>query len=285
MQHNEITVYEPNNRLKMRFFQTWVIMVKNIMKSRELVFQLFKRDFFLPYKKSFLGLGWILLSPIIGIASWVFLQGTGVLQPGNTGIPYPAYLLISSSIWGLFMGFYSAAAGTLGAGNGFIMQVKYPHEALLLKQTAQHLASFIITFILNIALLVIFGISPSWIGLLLFPIVIIPMFFLAAGLGLMISVISVVATDVTNFVNLGLSLLFYATPIIYSSKDKDTLLQTINKINPLTYLVGGVRDVIIYGHMEHFEVFIILSILSFIFFLLAWRLFYVSEDKVIEKMI
>ena len=284
MNHNEITVYEPNQRLKIGFFQTWMVMVKNILRSRELVFQLFKRDFFLPYKKSFLGIGWILLSPLIGIASWVFLNATGVLEPGETPIPFPAYILISTSIWGLFMGFYGAAAGTLGAGNGFIMQVKYPHEALLLKQTAQHLASFLITFALNIALLFIFGIPLSW-GLLLFPIIIIPMFLLGAGLGLMISVISVVATDITNFVNLGLSVLFYATPIIYSSKDKDPLLQTLNNLNPLTYLVGGVRDFIITGNMDHWDRFLILAVLSLVFFLLAWRLFYVSEDKVIEKMI
>lgn len=284
MNHKEITVYEPNQRLKIGFFQTWTVMFKNIVRSRELVFQLFKRDFFLPYKKSFLGIGWILLSPIIGIASWVFLNATGVLQPGDTGIPYPAYILISTSMWGLFMGFYSAAAGTLGAGTGFIMQVKYPHESLLLKQTAQHLASFLITFVLNIILLIFFGVAPT-VGLLLFPLAIIPMFFLGAGLGLMISVISVVATDVTNFVNLGLSVLFYATPIIYASQDKDPLLQRINELNPLTYLVGGVRDLVIYGRMEHFERFLIIGILSFVFFLLAWRLFYVSEDKVIEKMI
>jgi lipopolysaccharide transport system permease protein len=113
------------------------------------------------------------------------MNATGILNPGEVGIPYPAYVLISSSIWGLFMGFYGAAAGTLGAGGGFIMQVKYPHEALLIKQVAQHLANFSITFVINIIVLLLFQVVPSW-GILLFPIMIIPLFLLGGAIGLII---------------------------------------------------------------------------------------------------
>jgi hypothetical protein len=63
------------------------------------------------------------------------------------------------------------------------------------------------------------------------------------------------------------------------------LLQTTMKWNPLTYLIGGVRDSMIYGKIEHFDRFLISSAISLIFFLITWRLFYISEEKVIEKMI
>ena len=63
---------------------------------------------------------------------------------------------------------------------GIITQVKYPHEALLMKQTAQHLAGFIITFAINIIVLLIFHVVPSpWI--VLFPLLILPLFFLGVG--------------------------------------------------------------------------------------------------------
>jgi lipopolysaccharide transport system permease protein len=285
MNTGEIVTYTSNARRQIGFFKTWMIMAKNIIKSKDLIIQLFRRDFFMVYKKSFLGFSWLLISPIIGIASWVFMNQAGILQPGNVGIPYPAFVLLSSSIWGLFMGFYTSAAGTLGAGSGFIMQVKYPHEALLVKQTAQHLANFLITFGVNIVILLIFGIVPHW-SILLLPILTLPLFFLGAGMGLITSVISVVATDVSNIFNILLSFAFYVTPIIYSS-DKFTskLLQKIIEINPLSYLIGATRDMIIYGRYEHWDRFAIVSILSVVFFMISWRLFFVSEDKVIEKMI
>ena len=280
----EVSVYEPYSRQKIGFVKTWILMVSNIVSSRQLIYQLFKRDFFASYKKSFLGIGWIILGPIFGIISWVFMNATGILNPGDVGIPYPAYVLLSTSIWGLFVGFFTAAQGTLGSGAAFIMQVKYPHEALLLKQMAQHIANFIIAFLLNIAVLLSFGVIPSW-KIIFFPVLILPMFFLAAGIGLVVSVVAVVAAEIQTGVNLILGLLIYVTPVIYAPTFKNPILQAIIKWNPLTYLIGVPRDIVIYGRIDHFERFVITSLLSLLIFLFSWRLFFVSEDKVIEKMI
>lgn len=281
---DQITIYEPNYRLKQGFFSICVSMLRNIIKSRELIYQLFKRDFLASYKRSLLGLSWLLISPLVGIVSWVLLNYAGVLNPGDLQISYPAYILIGSSIWGLFMGFYSSASGTLSAGSGFILQVKYPHEALLVKQMFQLLVNFVITFSINIVVLLLFGITPSA-AIIIFPLLILPMFFLSAGIGLILSVVNVVATDITNFVNIAFSFIFYLTPIIYSSTPSNELLQKAIALNPLTYIVAGVRDMILFGRMDRPDLFIIIGILSFIFFMFSWRLFYVSEDKVIEKMI
>ena len=82
-----------------------------------------------------------------------------------------------------------------------------------------------------------------------------------------------------------MGLLMYVTPVIYSDKVDDPLLQTIIKWNPLTYLIGGARDAIIYGRIDNFDKFIYSSLIALVLFLFSWRLFYVSEEKVIEKMI
>lgn len=279
-----ITTYTPNQRARIGFFKTWFIMAQNIVSSRELIWQLFRRDFLMAYQKSFLGITWIFISPIIGIVSWVFMNATGVLNPGDVGIPYPAYVLLSSSVWGLFMGFYGAAAGTLGAGGGFIMQVKYPHESLLVKQTAQHLANFVLGFIFNLLVLFVMGVTPSW-KIIFFPLAILPLFLLGAGIGLVISVISVVAVDLTHGFNFAFGLLFYITPVIYSSQIENPLLQTIMQYNPLTYLVGNARDLIIYGTFSHPDRFFYAALFALLVFLFSWRLFFISEQKVIEKMI
>ena len=279
-----ITIYEPNQRHELGILQTWIIMAKNIVGSRELIWQLFKRDFLAGYKKSFVGFAWIFFSPILGIISWVFLQQTGMLQPGEVGIPYPAYVLIGSSMWGLFMGFYGAAAGTLAAGSGLVMQVNYPHEALLFKQTAQHLATFSISFGMNIVVLLAFGVFPSW-KIIFFPVVVLPLFLLGAGLGLVVSMISIVAVDLNNVINLGMGLLIWVTPIIYSNKIDNRLVQTLIKWNPLTYLVCSARDIIVYGRLYDNAGYALWAVISLLVFLLAWRVFYVSENRLIERMI
>jgi lipopolysaccharide transport system permease protein len=281
---NKIVIYEPNQRARIGWIRTWIILTRNVIDSWELIIQLFKRDFLMSYKKSFLGMGWLIITPIMGILSWVFMNATGVLTPGDVGIPYPAYLLLSTSIFALFQSFYTGASGTLDAGKGFINQVKFAHDALLVKQLLQQIANFLISFVLTIIVLFIFKVYPSWM-IILFPVLIIPMMLLGAGIGLISSVISVVASDIQKAIAFAMGLLMYVTPVIYSDKVDNQLLQTIIKWNPLTYLIGAVRDSMIYGRIEHFDRFIISSGISLLFFLVTWRLFYISEEKVIEKMI
>jgi len=261
-----------------------MVMTQNIINSRELIWQLFKRDFFASYKKSFLGISWIVVSPILGIVSWVFLQKTGLLNPGQLDIPYPVYVLIGTSVWGLFIGFYSSARNTLSSGKSLVMQVNYPHEALLFKETAQHIANFTITFILNIIVLLAFRIVPSW-TIIFFPLVMLPLFFLGAAIGLIISMFSIVAIDISKIVNMIMNLMLYLTPIIYSDKIDNPLVQMIIKLNPLTYLVCSARDIIIFGSLYHTAGFVVSSIGALSLFLVSWRLFYVSENKIIERMI
>jgi lipopolysaccharide transport system permease protein len=280
----KVKIYRPNQRHELGLFETWRVMLKNIINSRELIWQLFKRDFFAGYKKSFLGVSWILISPLLGIVSWVFLNMTGMFDPGEVGIPYPVYVLIGTSMWGLFMGFYSSASMTLSAGQALVMQINYPHEALLFKQTAQHLANFSITFVMNVIVIIAFKVMPSW-KLIFFPVVILPIFFLGAAIGLLVSMISIVAVDISRVINMGMGLLLYATPLIYSDKVSSTVVQSLNKWNPLTYLICSARDIIIYGKLYDVAGYFLCTGLSLILFLVSWRLFYVSENKIIERMI
>ena len=268
-------------------------MSSNMFRSRELIWQLFKRDFLASYKKSFLGITWIFISPIIGIVSWVLLQRTGVLNAGNLEINYVPYVLIGTTMWGLFMGFYNAAQDTLQAGKNLVMQINYPHEALLVKQVAQQLATFLITLSVAILVMVIFGLWPTWQTIFL-PLAVLPLFFLGAGLGLIGSMVSIVAVDLTKLANVMLGLLMWITPIIYAAEDLHPLLQTLVEWNPLTYLVCSARDIMLFGRLYEPTMgfsagsslgFFVSAGLSFILFMMSWRLFFVSEDRLTERRI
>jgi lipopolysaccharide transport system permease protein len=167
---------------------------------------------------------------------------------------------------------------------GFINQVHYHHDALLIKQAAVQLANFLITFVLCVVILLCFGVVPSPMTLLL-PVFLLPIFFLGSAIGLLVAPASSVSGDVSRAVSFMLGLVMYVTPIVYSSKVESKLLQAITAWNPLTYLVGGCRDAIVYGRIEHLGMYALMAVLSFVLFLLSWRIFYVTEMRVIEKMI
>ena len=275
---------EPYYRYKTGFFKTIYVMILNVVNSWDLIFQLTRRDLLMVYKKSFLGYSWIFIAPIMGILSWVIMKSTGVLTPGDVGIPYPAYVLISTSIWGLFMGFITASSNTLQAGEGFILQVNFPHEALFVKQILHHIANFTITFGVSMVFVLIFWFVPNW-KIIFFPFLILPLLFLGSSIGLLISLIKIVAVDIQRAIEFAISLLMFITPVIYSNKIANPSLQIAMKYNPLTYLIGGIRDVIVSGHMNHPMIFLIVSLCTLIMFLISLRLFYVLEDKIVERIL
>lgn len=281
-----LTLYRPNMRHEMGWWHSWTVMARNIWGARELIWQLFKRDFFAQYKKSFVGFFWIFVAPIMGIVSWVLLWKTNIYNPGETEVTFPVYVLVGQSAWGLFMGFLSSARSTLHAGGTLMLQVNYPHEALMFKQIASQLANYMLTFVTILAAMFLFGVMPSW-GIFLYPLVALPLFFLGAALGLIISMISVVAVDINNIINLGIGFLIWTTPIRYSDKDPHPLLAAIIRYNPLTYLVCSARDMILHGrfYRGRADLYFACAGVSLLLFLLAWRLFFVSENKLIERMI
>ena len=187
-------------------------------------------------------------------------------------------------MWGLFMGFYGSASNTLSAGKGLMMQINFSHEALLFKQTAMRLTNFSIVLVVNLLFLMVFGVTPSW-KIVFFPLVILPMFFLGASIGLIVSMISIVAVDIKRIISRSMGLLMYATPLIYSDKIDVQWVKTLIKWNPLTYLIRSARDIIIYGRLYDTKMFFMFGGVSFILFLISWRLFFVSEKRLIERMI
>ncbi len=279
-----LTIYEPNSREKLGFLVSTTVIFKNIIAYREMIIVLFKRDFFATYRKSFLGMTWLFVSPVMAALSWIFINAAGILNPGDVGMPYPAFVLLSTTLWTLFMGFYTAGQGTLAAGAGIINQVKYPHEVLLVKQLAQHIANSLIAIAVNLVVLACMGVIPSW-KVIFLPAVALPLLFLGAGIGLVTSIFTVVAPELTRIADIGMNLLIWITPVIYSPKFENPYLQAILKWNPLTYLISAPRDLIVRGHIEAFPQFLYAVLFSMAVFLISWRIFHVTEDKVIEKML
>jgi lipopolysaccharide transport system permease protein len=296
--HERVVFHRPNERHDLGIGRTWLVMLRNVLESRHLIWQLFKRDFFAAYKKSFVGVTWRFAAPLAAIISWVFLKEMKVLDPGDVGMSYVPYVLTGNMAWGLFRGFYASAHSTLSAGSGLVMQVNYPHECLFFKQLATQMANFTFTLTTTVVVLLAYGQAPNW-KIVFLPAAVLPMLFLGASFGLVFSMVSIVAMDVDRIADYALRLLMFATPVIYGpAKIAARLaeltgdrvvgrlaLEIVEKWNPLTYFVCSARNLIVRGELYEPRGYFIASAVSLVLFLLSWRLFYVSENRVIERMI
>ncbi|MEN8240823.1 MAG: ABC transporter permease [Chloroflexota bacterium] len=277
-------IFYPNQRLSVPFWKTWGIIFRNVIESRQLIWYLYKRDFAVRYRKSFLGSTWILISPLLAVVSWVFMNQTGFFRPGDLEVPYLVYVLVGTSVWRFFMKSYTDASKTLENGKKFSSQVYYPHEIMVAEQALISATNFSITFAINLVVVLLYGISLSWM-LIFFPLVLLPLFFLGTGIGLISGLINVVVTDLKRVLDYVVGLFMWVTPVVYSTKLDNELIQLIVPYNPLTYLVSSAREIVISGELYEPKVFFICAAASLVFFLIALRLFWVSEHRLIERLV
>jgi lipopolysaccharide transport system permease protein len=74
------------------------------------------------------------------------------------------------------------------------------------------------------------------------------------------------------------------TPVIYLPNVSNAWLQQLIWHNPMTYLVTVPRDLLLRGSIEHAQGFVLSTTLAVGVFVLAWRLFFIAEQKVVEKI-
>lgn len=265
----------------------WVEWRKNIQNIRSYSFfihQLVRINFLSEFKRSFIGVLWLFLLPIFSIITWTLLNNAGIMQPGETEIPYPAYVLLSTSIWGFFIGIYKSTSKIFGGRGNMMIMVRFPHEVLLVEKLIVHLIRFVIPLFINLLVLFFLGIRFSALSIL-FPLTLLPLLMLGAGIGLIIALFRVVAVDVAKLFDQAMNFLMLVTPIIYAPKVAIGWLSTVVHLNPLTYLIGFSRDVLTKGTFYEPFIWSACAAFSFVFFLIALRIYMMAEPKLLERLI
>ena len=85
------------------------------------------------------------------------------------------------------------------------------------------------------------------IHLLLFPLLVLIQFILTLGINFILSSITVFIHDVAHFIQIAMTLGFYATPIVYLSSMLPAKFQWAMHVNPMAVLVEAYRAVL-YSH-------------------------------------
>ena len=194
------TIYEPDKFIKMGFSESWKEMAINLFRSRELIWRLFLRDFNARYRQSLLGVAWALLNPIITVGIFVFLNRSGILNIGNTVVPYPVFALIGMSLYGIFSTGLSASSNSIVGAGSMVVKINFPKISLVIAALGQAIAEFIVRLVLIAILLVIYGVAPSWTSVLL-PLVLLPLMLLTLGFGLILSLMAGIFRDVIYIVS------------------------------------------------------------------------------------
>ncbi len=195
----------------------------------DLIWHLVKRDFSLRFKRSTLGVLWSLVLPLAQLLVLVFLFNKVV--PLNID-GYPAFVFSALLPWTWFSSCLSAAGTLFISNRDLIRRPSFEPYLIVIVNTISNLLIYLVA--LPILFIVLAwegrGITPI---LLTLPLLSLIQGILTVGLGIMIATLNVFYRDVQQIVGVAIMLLFYMTPVFYSS---DSVSENYRIIYPSTHL-------------------------------------------------
>lgn len=264
------TEYTPNGARR-NGVSGWQAMFADLVESRRLIWLLIRRDISVRYRQSILGYVWAIVPPMATVGVFAFLHASRVLPIGETKIAYVAYALWGISVWQFFANCLSSCTSSLVSSGSLVTKVNFPREALVIAALGQPVFDFLVRLVPVTIVFVWYGVVPSW-GVVLVPLVLLPILALALGFGFILSIANLVVRDTGSALGTVLTIGMFLTPVLYPPPVRWPFY-LVNVLNPLSPLLTGSQDLIAEGFLSRPDMFIIVCVFSVVLAFAGWRAF------------
>jgi ABC-type polysaccharide/polyol phosphate export permease len=201
------------------------------------------RDLHIKYRRSALGFAWSILTPLLTIGVYA-LAFTYVMPMGTP--KFVLYLLIGLLAWNFFAGAISGSTGAISESGSLLKSVVFPRAVLPFAVVLFHLIQYLLTLAVFLPMmLLIYQVPPSP-RMLLFPFFLVLNVVFITGLALGLSAATALFRDVRHLVDVGVGMLFWATPIIYEMSRVPEPVQFLALLMPATPFIRAYQDIFFY---------------------------------------
>ena len=276
-----ITIYTPDSSLA-NPFRMARDMFRDLAAGRELAWRLTVRDISAQYRQAFLGILWAFILPLANTLAWIFLNSTGIVAVADTELSYPLYVFTGTMLWAIFMDALNAPLQQAIAAKAMLAKLNFPREALVVSGIYQTLFNAAIKIVLLLGALIILGVNPGW-GLLLFPFSIFSLVLVGTAVGLLITPVGMLYTDVGRALPLLMQFLMYVTPVVFPMP-KAGWAAILFALNPLTPIILTSRDWLTGFSPEYLLFFLLVNVVTVFVLLVVWVVYRLAMPILIERM-
>ena len=228
--------------------------IRETLQYRDLIFLFVKRNFTAQYKQTILGPLWAIIQPLLTTVVFTIVFGnlaklTTADIRGDYVIPGFLFYMGSNICWGYFSSTLRATSNTFLDNRGTMGKVYYPRLVAPIATAFSRLVSFGIQLAMFVVFWLFFMIRGGtsiritpW--LLMVPILIIQMMFLAVGCGIIISSVTTKYRDLAMLVGFGLELWRYGCPIAYGLRLVPDKYMSLYQLNPFTPILTTFRHAV-----------------------------------------
>ena len=213
--------------------------VDNFMQYQFLLSELVKKGIKLKYRRSYLGMIWSLLEPLLTMIVLTIVFGT---LYGNTDKTFPVYILTGRLLYSFFSQATKAALKSIRQNSAMIKKVYVPKYLYPLSSVLFNYVIFLISLIVLAVVSVVLGVKPTthlWQSLVALVLIL----FISYGCGMILATIGVFFRDMEYLWSVALMLVMYTCAIFYyPSKLLKSGWAWILKYNPLYCVIDIFRS-------------------------------------------
>lgn len=251
--------------------------IENFKKYRFLLWELVKKGVKLKYRRSYLGVLWTLIEPLLTmiVLSIVF----GVLF-NNKDPHYPVYIMTGRLMYSFFSSSTNGAMKAIRTNSGMIKKVYVPKYIYPLSSVLFNYIIFGISLIDLVLVAVVLKVYPT-IYLLQAIVPLILILITSFGVGMILSTMAVFFRDLEYLWSVGLMIIMYASAIFYKP---ERLFASgyawILKCNPLYLIIHNFRQAV-FGHPMNMKFLAASALFAVVSVIVGLYFFYKKQDEFI----
>ena len=210
-----------------------------LWQYRELLYFLVWRDIKVRYKQTVIGIAWVVLQPVLTMVVFSLVFGRFAKIPSD-GMPYPVFIFSALLPWNLF-------ASSLGRGGDSVVQhanliskVYFPRLILPIAGILSPLIDFGVAFLILIAMMVGYGVSPGA-GMLALPLFVLLAMLTALAVSLWTASLNVRYRDVGHAIPFLIQLWMFVSPVAYPTSIIPERWRLLYSLNPMAGVIEGFR--------------------------------------------
>lgn len=279
MTHAALPVVEMDDRTAERHGLDRTL--RGLAQYRHLLRNLVAKDLKLKYRGSVFGFIWSLANPLIMIAVYT-VAFTYILQLRTPAFVF--YLMLGILAWTFFANAIVMSTGSLVDNGGLVRSIWFPRAILPIATVLFNLSQYLLTAIVFLpVMMVIYGVAPVT-PMLAFPIFLALQVGLTVGLALIAAVGTAFFRDVRHFVDVGIAMLFWATPVVYETSQLPDTVRRAILLTPLSPYVTAYHDVFYYRQWPAAEVWALAVLYAIVALVAGLWLITRVEDRLTEQV-
>lgn len=231
-------------------------MLKGLVRHRQLIWQMTKREVVGRYRGSIMGLAWSFFNPILMLLVYTFVFSVVFKMRWGVGAEtskaeFAIVVFVGMIVHGLFAECVNRAPGLILSNTSYVKKVVFPLEILPWVAMGSALFHTVISLAVLLIFYLIITLSvPS--TAILFPLVIFPLVWVTMGCAWFLSATGVFVRDIAHTTGILTTVLMFMSPVFYPMTAVPEGFRVWLLLNPLTFIIEEARNVLIWGQLPNF---------------------------------